>query len=214
MLDYIWIDDKSPILSQLPNNFKSAAILLHPFIQMPWGWENSKGKSTREHIYPSDKEALLRGKPVRWEEIVHQSGLKNIEEMAIALKTSIVAISREYAKEDLAEKLNLGIKVDQYYPDEDFTSVFLVSDLLHVLSSKGATRLYYSYPLLDKFGALEMKNINPLDVCQLSLNELMITDENMDFAFMNVSDSFITIFMTKHDNIIDIIKSVNCEAIV
>ena len=42
MLDYIWLDDKSPILSQLPNNFKSAAILLHPFIQMPFGWGKNK----------------------------------------------------------------------------------------------------------------------------------------------------------------------------
>ncbi|GMB75753.1 hypothetical protein BCER1_21540 [Bacillus cereus] len=39
MLDYIWLDDKSPILEQLPRNFKSAAILLHPFIQMPLEWE-------------------------------------------------------------------------------------------------------------------------------------------------------------------------------
>jgi len=26
LLDYIWLDDKSPILRQLPNNFNAAAI--------------------------------------------------------------------------------------------------------------------------------------------------------------------------------------------
>jgi hypothetical protein len=42
MSDYIWYDEKSPILSQLPKNFKSAAILLHPLIQMPLRWEKNK----------------------------------------------------------------------------------------------------------------------------------------------------------------------------
>lgn len=214
MLDYIWLDDKSPIVKQIPRNFKSAAILLHPFIQMPLGWEQNKRKNEYEHIYPTDEEILLSGKPVSWETMIHQSGLKNLEELAIALKTSIGALRGKYAREDLAEKLNSSIKSDLYYPYEDYPTVFLITDLLNVLSSKGATQLSYSDPLLDKSGVLEIKNINPLEACELSLNELMITDENMDFAFMNVFDSFITIIMVKDDNINDIVKSMNWEAIV
>ena len=45
LLDYILLDDKSPILAQLPSTFKSAAILLHPFVQMPLGWEKSMRKN-------------------------------------------------------------------------------------------------------------------------------------------------------------------------
>lgn len=214
MIDYIWLDDKSPIINQLPRSFKSAAILLHPFIQMPLGWEQNKRKNEYEHIYPTDKEILLGGKPVSWETIIHQSGLKNPEEMAVALKTSIGALRREYAREDLAEKLNSSIKSGLYYPNEDFPSVFLITDLIKVLSSKRATQLSYSDPLLDQSGVLKIKHINSLEICELSLNELMIMDENMDFAFMNVFDSFITILMVKEDNINDIVKSMNWEAIV
>lgn len=62
-------------------------------------------------------------------------------------------------------------------------------------------------------GILENKKIASLEVCELSLKELIITDENMDFAFMNVSDSFITILMAKDEDIMDIVKSMKWEAI-
>jgi len=55
LLDYIWIDGDLPILSQLPNDFNSAAILFHPFIQMPSGWEKSKRANPYQHIYPNDE---------------------------------------------------------------------------------------------------------------------------------------------------------------
>jgi hypothetical protein len=218
MLDYIWLDDNSPILDQLPRNFKSAAILLHPFVQMPMGWGQNKRENEREdeheHIYPTDEEILKYGKLVSWEEIIHKSELTTLEELAVALKTSIVALRKEYAREDLADKLKSSMKSDLYYPDEDFPTVFLVNDLLNLLSSKEAKKLSYSDPILDKSGNVEFKNLNTLGVNELALKEVMITDENMDFAFMNVYDSFITIIMAKDDNINDIVNSMNLEAIV
>jgi hypothetical protein len=214
MLDYIWLEDNSPVLDQLPHNFKSAAILLHPFVQMPMGWGQNKRENEHEHIYPTDEEILKYGKPVSWEEIINKSELSTLEELAVALKTSIVALRREYAREDLADKLKSSMKSDLYYPDEDFPTVFLVNDLLNLLSSKGAKKVNYSDPILDKSGNVELKKLNALGVSELSLKEVMITDENMDFAFMNVYDSFITIIMAKGDNINDIVKSMNLEAIV
>ncbi len=44
MLDYIWLDDESPILQQVPVEYSSAAIIFSPFIQMPEGWGNAKRK--------------------------------------------------------------------------------------------------------------------------------------------------------------------------
>lgn len=214
MLDYIWLDDNSPILDQLPGHFKSAAILLHPFVKMPVGWGQNKRENEYEHIYPTDEEILKYGKPISWEEIIDKSELSTYEELAVALKTSIAALRREYAREDLADKLKSSIESDLYYPDEDFPTVFLVKDLLNLLSSKGTKILNYSDPILDKSDNIELKDLTALGVCELSLKELMITDENMDFAFMNVYDSFITITMAKDDNISDIVKSMNLEAIV
>ncbi|GIN93148.1 hypothetical protein J22TS1_41990 [Siminovitchia terrae] len=214
MLNYIWLNDKSPILKQLPTNFKSAAILLHPFIQMPQGWEENKRNNEYEHIYPSDEEILQLGKPVMWKEIMYESGLTTHEELAIALQTSIGALRKKYAREDLAEKLNSSIISNLYYPNEDFTTIFLINDLLKFLGSKGVKQLSYSDPLLDKKGILELKNTSPLDLCELSLKEIIITDENKDFAFMNVYDSFNTILLAKEKNIKNIVKSMNWEAII
>lgn len=44
MLDYIWLDDESPILQQVPVEYSSAALIFSPFIQMPEGWEMQKEK--------------------------------------------------------------------------------------------------------------------------------------------------------------------------
>ncbi|MEH7096045.1 DUF2711 family protein [Neobacillus vireti] len=214
MLDYIWLNDKSPILNQLPNKFKSAVILLHPFVKMPLGWGKNNRKNDDEHIYPSDKDILEYGKPVSWKTMLHESGLTSLGELAIALKTSIGALRKQYARKDLAERLLSSIKDDLYYPNEDFTSIFLITDLINVLESKGANQLSYSDPILDKSGTINPKCITPLDFSELSLKELMITDENMDFAFMNVYDSFITILMAKDENIEEIVKVINCETIV
>ncbi len=63
LLDYIWLDDKSPILVQLPSNFKSAAILLHPFVQMPLGWENSVRKDLTSTYIQVLKKSFKMGNP-------------------------------------------------------------------------------------------------------------------------------------------------------
>ncbi|MGM1513212.1 DUF2711 family protein [Bacillus cereus group sp. BceL212] len=214
MLDYIWLNDKIPILNQLPNNFKSAAILTHPFVQMPLGWEQTKRKNPHQHIYPSDEEILKLGIPIKWDKMINNCGLTNHKELAIALKTSIGALRKKYAKEDLADKLNSKFKPDLYYPAEDSTSVFLISDILKILGSKRANHLYFSAPVIEDAGVLKINDITSLEICDLSPNELILTDENMDFAFMSVYDSFITLFLAKNENINDIVQLMNLEAII
>ncbi|SFA99555.1 MULTISPECIES: DUF2711 family protein [unclassified Bacillus (in: firmicutes)] len=214
MLDYIWIDDKSPILKQLPSNFKSAAILLHPFVQMPSGWEETMRKNPCQHIYPSNEEIYNIGKPVSWREIMSYSGLESYKELAVALLTSIGAFKKGFEREDLADKLNLNLKSDLYYPTEDSTSVFLLDSLLKVICSKGACKLYFSNPIFDNSGLLNLNDTTPLDICNLSDNELIVTDENMDYAFMSLYDSFATLLFTKDKNIEHIVQSMKCEGVI
>jgi len=214
MLNYIWLDDKSPILKQLPNGFKSAAILFHPFIQMPVGWKNNKRNNEFEHIYPSDEESLKLGKQVSWLSIMQECGFTNYSELAIALKTSISALNKRYAREDLAEKLKSNLKQDCFYPDEDCTSLFLINNMKKVLESKGAKFFSYSDPIMDESGTLEIEKLMALDFSEFSLKEVIISDENMDFEFMSVFDSFITVFLARDEKIDDIVKKVGWEAIV
>ncbi|MFF2878512.1 DUF2711 family protein [Gottfriedia sp. NPDC057991] len=216
MLNYIWLNDKSPILNQLPNGFKSAAILLHPFTQMPSDWieENSKNAEKDEKVYPSDEEVLKLGKQVSWMSIMQECDLTNFSELAIALQTSISALKEQYSREDLAEKLNSNLRQDRFYPDEDDVSLFLIKDIKKVLESKGAKYFSYSNPILDESGTLEIEKLMSLDNGKLSLKEVIISDENMDFAFMSVFDSFITVFMARDGKIDDIVKKMGWEVIV
>lgn len=213
IVDYIWINNNSLVLEQIPHHFNSAAILLHPFVQMPTGWGQNHREDNQEPTYPTDEEILQYGKPVRWAEIISNSELTTFEELAVALKTSISAFSKEYAREDLAETIRASMKSDLYFPDEDFPTVFLVNNLLKLLGSKGAKQLSYSDPILDNSGIVELKKLDALSVSHLSLNEIMISDENMDFAFMNVFDSFTTILMTKDSNINSLVQSMDLEAV-
>ncbi|MCU7766407.1 DUF2711 domain-containing protein [Priestia megaterium] len=210
MLDYIRLDWDLPILSQLPNGFKSAAILLHPFIQMPSGWEKSKRENPYQHIYPSDEEMFNLGEPISWKEVMSKSNLRSYKELSVALQTLTNTSSDEYKK--LASYLKAN--PDFYYPEEDRTSLFILNSLLKILCSKGANTLYFSEPIHDTNGSFKVNDMSSLEIANLSPNESIITDENMDFAFMGIYDSFITLLLAKDTNIEDTIKSLNLEALI
>lgn len=67
---------------------------------------------------------------------------------------------------------------------------------------------------MDESGTLEIEKLMSLDNSKLSLKEVIILDENMDFAFMSVFDTFITVFMARDEKIEDIVKKIGWEAIV
>ncbi len=215
-MDYIQLDWDLPILPQLPNGFKSAAILFHPFIQMPYGWEKSKRENPYQHIYPSDEEMINLGEPISWIEVMSKSNLKSYKELSLALQTSTGALEYKYEREDLANLLNSYLETipDLYYPDSDCTSLFIIDSLLKILCSKGANTLYFSEPIHDTNGSFKVNDNSPLEIANLSPNESIITDENMDFAFMGIYDSFITLLLAKDTKIEDIIKSQNLEALI
>lgn len=210
MLDYIWIDGNLPILFQLPNGFNSAAILFHPFIQMPSGWEKSKRENPYQHIYPSDEEILKLGEPMSWKEVMGKCNLKSYKELSIALQHLTGVPSDEYKKLASYVKSN----PDFYYPEEVNTSLFILDSLVKILCSKGANTLYFSEPIHDTKGSFIVNDMSSLEIANLSPNESIITDENMDFAFMGIYDSFITLLLAKDTNIEDTIKSLNLEAFI
>lgn len=213
MLDYIWLNDETPILNQVPKEFKSVAILTNPFIQMPKGWAEEKRTNPNEHIYPDHDEILDLAKPVMWKNILENTDLVSLKEIALALKTSISALNENYARPDLADKLNLNFPEDLYYPNEDKISEFLIVDLIQFLRSEGAKRIYYSDPIFDNSGCLQLSEVTPSDLCNIYSKEVIITDEKMNYAFMSVYDSFITLFLTRNENPMNIVQRVGWEAL-
>lgn len=214
LLKYIWLNERKTILKQLPRTFKSAALLLHPFVQMPSGWEENIRENSYQHIYPSDEEILTMGKPVPWQKVMLNGGFNSPKEVALALITSIGAFTEKYRREHLADRLNLHLRPDFFYPTEDRTSVFLMDRLLKLMGSKRAKKLYFSNPISGDNGLLTINDTSSLDLCDLSGHELIVADENSDYAFMSLYDSFTTLLIAKDEHIEDIVQLMNCEGII
>ncbi|PUB08210.1 DUF2711 family protein [Paenisporosarcina sp. OV554] len=204
MLEYIQLD-VSPILSQISNHFKSAAFLLHPFVQMPDGWEKRKRERPFQHIYPSDEEILNIGKPVSWNQISQQSDL-TLQEVGIAVH------DHRDKRPDLTNQLRTCFNSDFYYPREDKISVFLLNDIVNVLGSKGADFVLYSAPLEGEKGRLKIEEIKLEEMSDLTPAEFMLMDDKLEFAFISEYDAYTTLFLTKDDNISEIIRRMNWEA--
>ncbi|MED1203014.1 DUF2711 family protein [Heyndrickxia acidicola] len=213
MLEYIQFNNTSSILKQLPEPFESAAILLHPFVKMPDGWEDTKREYPYQIIYPSDEEILSFGTPVMWRTVMDKCQISTYEDMELALKTALGALGKEQAREDLKDQLNSIYRPNLYIPVEDSLPALLLKDILSVLGSKEAKTILFSEPIYHRNGKLVIQDTTPLEICNITDRELLLTDENNDFAFMSVYDSCFTLFLAKEKNISSIIESMNWEAI-
>ncbi|RDI48020.1 DUF2711 family protein [Falsibacillus pallidus] len=209
MLQYKWLNGSVPILEQLPAGFSHAALLLHPFIQLPKGY--AKNRQSKKFL--SDEEIIQSGTPVKWEKIMQWSGL-DLDELGIALQTGINALNRDYAREDLYLKVNAIMTDDLYYPNEDVISALLFQKIMTILQSKGARYITYDDPIGIKNGRIDLEGFSPSDLSRIALREVIIADENLEFAFMSRLDSLYTLFVTKEDNICQIVDSMDMEAII
>ncbi|QKS73058.1 DUF2711 family protein [Paenalkalicoccus suaedae] len=214
MLDGVWIDNESPILEQVSKEFNSAAFLFHPFVQMPNGWTASKKQHSYQHIYPNDEEILHLGKPVTWNHMLDKSGLSSRKELALALMTSIGALMGKYAKDDLAEMLRKSIETDLYYPGEDRATVFMLSSFLNVLAFIGSKKVYIIDQFLGENTKVNIEETTPLEISSSLPFASILTDENEQYAFMSMYDSFTTLFLSTEKDINHLVQAMNWEAFI
>jgi hypothetical protein len=149
---------------------------------------------------------LQLGSPKLWNQVMAEAGIQSFAELALALKTSISALKKEYARSDLAALLNRSISNELFYPREDNISEFFISDILDVLGSDGASTLIYSDPIFDHSGELKINELTELIVSELAPQEIVLTNEKLNYAFLSVYDSFITMFLSKENKIEEIIS--------
>jgi len=162
-----------------------------------------------------DEEIVTLGNPIKWSEMLKLTELNNYSELALALKTSISAFKKQYAREDLADKLLLKLNDDDlYFPSEDKISHFVVKDIIQIYLSQGIKTIQYLEPILDSRGELNLLEIEPIEICNLAPTEVIITDHSHSIAFMSVYDSFITLMLTNVHDPFAIVKEYNWDAIV
>lgn len=211
-MDYIHFNEKQPLLEQVPD-YHSAAFLLHPFIQMPTGWENNKRRTNPyAHVYPSDEEILALGKPVSWEQVRIACGFGSLKDVAITLATN--SLAEKYQRRDLVDKLSNAYPTDFFWPMEDRVSIFLCEGVLKNFSSNGSRSFYFSEPVDDTAGQVNVETCSLATIPELAPAEIMLADDSLQSVFLSQYNLCFTIFLSKEQDIRKLIANFKWEAIV
>lgn len=211
MLKYIWLDFSKPILPQLPAPFRSAALLFHPFIEMPKWWVL---KYKRDDFYPTNEEILQYGTPVTWSRICEICKFPTIDVLLFALMSNIFALSDQFERQDLATQLSKNLPETIFIPNSDVTSPFLWKHFIDLLKSTGSNSLYWTDPIHSQSMTFPIGYADPLHLSQLSTHVLLVSGDPTRFAFMSQYDSFVTVFLSSEESIEPLIEHYQFEAII
>lgn len=196
MMKYIWLDDNISIKDQVPSEFQSIRIVLNPFLRMPTEWDiNVNG-----YQYPSSSDILEFGLPIKWKNMIDRVEFDNYSELCIGLKTAILALNSTYQRTDLSEILINKMDKNEFFPQEDKISEFILRDIFNFFIEKGIKHLNYHMPLEDVEGSIVLNEEQLCQICDVYNSEIIIFDENCEYVFMSVYDSFITLFLSKNKN--------------
>lgn len=203
MVEYLWLSQNldTPILQQAGPSFRSAALLFHPFVQMPNNWAKNKRQHPHEHIYPSTQEHLTLGTQIRWQDMLKKTGLGSYQQLAVSLLTSISALNEASANEQWATQLNEALNEDLFYPTEDTISVFLFEPIIALFQQIGSTHIHYSNPILGVNGAIELTSATPERLAEVTRNVCLFTDELERLVFISSFDTFVTVMLSKEEQI-------------
>ncbi|UFT98177.1 DUF2711 domain-containing protein [Radiobacillus kanasensis] len=167
--------ENDPILEQLPRGYNDAAIIFYPFVQMPNEWSQRR----KIYYYPTREEFFKYGKPLSWETIRRESGIKNIADMSKAVTAGLMGVEvvrSIYQRADLAQILNNSLGDNIYYPLEGQMSLFIMDDILKVLASNGAKMMKYT-TLYNEKGTYEIKDITLKEKLHLCSGPITIADK-------------------------------------
>ncbi|MCI4060116.1 DUF2711 domain-containing protein, partial [Bacillus cereus] len=89
-----------------------------------------------------------------------------------------------------------------------------IPSLMKVLSYNGSNQFYYSEPIWENSGFLDITEANLRTVLDDAAAELILTDKKMDFVFLSVYDSFINVFLSKGENINELVQRMGWEAMI
>ncbi|MBS8264603.1 DUF2711 family protein [Mesobacillus boroniphilus] len=197
--------DNEPLMDLLPEGYRSAAVIFYPFFKMESGWNAIDA--------PSDEEVYRFATPVSWKEIQNRARLDRISDVSIGVTAYVTGGCgvKVYQRMDLVERIQRAIEPDFFFPYEDQFSVLLIDDLLRVLASKGATKIFYN-KLIDGEGVFELKDLNLERKLFLCSGPMILMDEHKEFTFTCYFDESAMVFFTKEETL-DCLKDTSFEGV-
>ena len=201
---YIWLDHTRPVLGQTPKQYKCAALLLHPFVQMPDGFEGNA----------SLQEQMQYGKPITWHQVMELCDFQTFDEILLALLTQSLAIGVPYARLDLAQKLNSALPNNILLPTDDRISPFLWYPFLALIHRKDWNQLYWSSPIQKRSTTIPLDFVTTEFFHNLPNGECLLADSELRFVCMSRLDAYVTVFLSQDDEIEQLLQALPVEAII
>ena len=125
--------------------FEAAYVLLHPFLR-PLSISLDQ---LEPETFLSKEQICKSCEAVTWSEIQHNSGLRSINEIDLALRTQICGLKATYARPELAEILKTSLKRQGIWPPVEGVFSELIHDkVLSFIQSQGYERVWVG----DEFG--------------------------------------------------------------
>lgn len=127
------------ILPFYEGQFDSVYVLLHPFFK-PLKIDIERFCPSK---WPTKQEIIEGGEPVSWHEILKLTGLQNLSEIDVGLRTSIHGIKKELSNVDASKKLNaLFEEHNIIHPSHGDLSPLLENRILQAIKSIGENWLW------------------------------------------------------------------------
>ncbi|WP_113929143.1 DUF2711 family protein [Bacillus sp. P14.5] len=170
-----------PIKSFLPSEYVSAAIVLHPFVRMPFDWQPEKSYSPHM-VFPTKEDSLSIGTPVSWETVKEEAGMESIKELAIGLNMWIGGIYHKKATPAVYNKLNEVIGTSLFPPKEDQLSELLINSYIDFIHSSGSKTVHFEKITYGSGSFIidEMTTENRLYLCE---EPVTLYDEKEEYIF-------------------------------
>lgn len=203
-MHFFWIEHIDPILSQIPDYYKSAALILHPFVEMP----------ERFTDYPTTEQQMQYGKPIPWETVCQLCHFKRKEDVLLALLTDSDALLEPFARPDLAEQLHKHLPEHIFYPTSDETSPLLWPAFLKLLIKNKSKKLYWSSPIIQQSSVLPLDFVDPQLFVNLPEQELLVSNETLSTVWLSRFDSFVTTYLSSTVLDEQLLKSLGLETII
>jgi hypothetical protein len=152
------------------------------------------------------------GKPVSWEQVRSACGFESLSDVAIVLAST--SLLEKYQRPDLEDKLSNAYPTDFFWPMEDRVSIFLCEGVLKNFSSNGSRSFYFSEPVDDTAGHINVETCSLATIPELAPAEIMLIDDSLQSVFLSQYNLCFTIFLSKEQDIRKLIANFKWEAVI
>jgi len=162
--------------------------------------------------YPAREDIIAFAEPLKWKDILYNSGFENYNELNLALRTSIGALRSEYERKDLQEKLDEFTTTNRiFHPVEGRISVLSLLSIYKCLTDLGKTKLVITDEFFQDRKTIDLLELNATDFVLQLHGYMYYFPEDRSLLFTIEWDSFFYLICGAQDLLEKIIPQYGFE---